>query len=257
MEVTGNDVNGIADVGQPGRIPTAQRGTASASTSSRRSRRSVSGVPISTFTPSASSRSQPSASRSSGLAVGSMSTSRSASLSAVSPSLTTLPNTRTFDACRFAVAAKIAARQAATRSPNGDRGIKLPAMVTRLLGDETEKPSRPHAGQLCSTAPGLREDLLAAVCLLPFPVEPTLDLRRWSRAGTAGQWAITVERALHLTGVLQVVVPPGAVRWWTLQARRVSPRPWRRGWDLPWPLTDDDLVVSHGDMTDGELEHPV
>ena len=64
-------------------------------------------------------------------------------------------------------------------------------------------------------------------------------------------------RALHLTGVLQVVVPPGAVRWWTLQARRVSPRPWRRGWDLPWPLTDDDLVVSHGDMTDGELEHPV
>ena len=37
----------------------------------------------------------------------------------------------------------------------------------------------------------------------------------------------------------------------------MSPRPWRRRWDLRWPLTDDDVAVSHGDMTDGELEHPV
>ena len=50
-------------------------------------------------------------------------------------------NTRTFDACRFAAAAKIAARKQATRSPNGDRGTKLPAMVTRLFVDETEEPS--------------------------------------------------------------------------------------------------------------------
>ena len=37
----------------------------------------------------------------------------------------------------------------------------------------------------------------------------------------------------------------------------MSPRPWRRGWNLPWPLTDDDVAVTHGEMADGELEHPV
>jgi hypothetical protein len=92
-----------------------------------------------------------------------MSTRRSTSLSAVSPPLTTLPNTRTFDAFRFAAAAKIAARQPATRSPNGDRGTKLPAMVTKLLGDETEEPSRPHAGQLCG-----RHRAFGKTCSPPF-----------------------------------------------------------------------------------------
>jgi hypothetical protein len=35
------------------------------------------------------------------------------------------------------------------------------------------------------------------------------------------------------------------------------PSPLAAGCDLPRPLTDDDVAVAHGEMADGELEHPV
>src|SRR6266568_1229585 len=62
---------------------------------------------------------------------------------------------------------------------------------------------------------------------------------------------------LHLSGVVQVGGPPGALRWRALQARWVSVRGRRGGRDLSWPLTGDDVVVAPRAVADGQFEHPV
>lgn len=131
-QVPADGVDGFEDVGQPGRSSSTHRAMASASTLSRRNDRRDDGVPMSTLTPSSSSKSQPSSSKSRGFAIGSRSTSRSMSLSGASSPRATLPNTRTFDACRRSAAARITARRSAKSSPNGLRGANLLSMPTRV-----------------------------------------------------------------------------------------------------------------------------
>src|SRR5690606_36396719 len=79
-EVIADRLDGTGDVREPSLALPAQRGTASAMISSRNRSRSEDGVPTSTLTPSASSRSTPMERISIGRASGSSSTRKSTSL---------------------------------------------------------------------------------------------------------------------------------------------------------------------------------
>jgi len=109
-------------------------------------------------------------------------------------------------------------------------------------------PSRPRTTVLSATA----------------PIPPATALRsgaasrRRTRGAVAGfasrshprypEIRISSVRALHLTGVLQVVVRQGRSDGGRSRLGGVPLAPGGGGWDLPWPLTDDDVAVSHGDM---------